>query len=139
MTGAAASMRTLSSREATFPQSSVALTVMTAPQPEVIADVTLSRGGLEQASVATAPERAAARAAATDSEHGAIAERSRSGAVVSATVKVRRHVAESPHESLTMKVAVSLVVVVASAWIARALAQSQVQAGTIRPERSHSG
>ena len=36
-------------------------------------------------------------------------------------------------------VAVSLVVVVVSAWIARALAQSQVQAGTIRPERSHRG
>ena len=36
-------------------------------------------------------------------------------------------------------VAVSLLVVVASAWIARVLAQSQVQPGTIRPERSHSG
>jgi len=36
-------------------------------------------------------------------------------------------------------VAVSLLVVVASAWIARVLAQSQVQPVTIRPERSQSG
>ena len=36
-------------------------------------------------------------------------------------------------------IAVSLLVIVASAWIARVLAQSQAQPVTIRPERSHSG